>query len=144
MFKMDFWGTVLEKNEAEKEEKKACREQERRRHWDTVLSKSEAASSSHGVAGAATGMSKGFKCKICSVTLKRRYDLKRHVAAVHLNERPYKCDRCVDSFGHRGTLQKHIRTVHLREKPFICKVDGCGKEFSERGNLNKHVRTHYR
>lgn len=52
-----------------------------------------------------------FRCHICSVLFKRKYDLKTHIEAVHEKKRPHKCPysaTCKATFAHRGTMTKHV------------------------------------
>lgn len=86
---------------------------------------------------AATSKRREVKCPVCNMSMKRKYYLMQHIAAVHDRKKPYKCHICKASFAHNGTLSKHIRAVHMREKRFKC--NACGLRFSEKGNLNKHI-----
>ena len=61
---------------------------------------------------------KTHKCDKCSYSTVRASDLKRHISAVHLEEKSYKCTykNCEYSTIHTGNLKQHISTVHLKEK----------------------------
>lgn len=80
-------------------------------------------------------------CSQCSRGFSRKWDLKKHMEAVHLKFKPFECDDCGRKFGHKGTFTKHHRAVHLKLRPHKCPVLSCGMTFSEKGNVNKHLRS---
>ena len=43
--------------------------------------------------------------------------MKRHMATVHSQERPYKCDFCNHSSGRKDKIREHIQSVHLKTRP---------------------------
>lgn len=75
----------------------------------------------------------------CDKKFKRKWDLQKHIEAVHYRFKPFTCSVCPKKFGHKGTRDKHVRTIHLRIRPFNCQHAGCGRTFSERGNMRKHM-----
>ena len=52
------------------------------------------------------------QCHICGIWLTQKSKLSRHVAAVHLNERPFKCPKCPKAFNEQYNMKKHLSTVH--------------------------------
>ncbi|XP_074971046.1 zinc finger and BTB domain-containing protein 8A-like isoform X2 [Phalacrocorax aristotelis] len=60
-----------------------------------------------------------FKCPLCTHTVKRRADLKRHLRC-HTGERPYPCDACGKRFTRLEHLRSHFQTIHQAGK-LICR-----------------------
>ena len=56
-----------------------------------------------------------FKCKICSQTFTRKYNLDNH-ERIHTGEKPYQCDICKKSFAQKSNFVKH-KKIHTGEKP---------------------------
>jgi len=81
-----------------------------------------------------------YACHICSKSLSRKNDLKRHVM-LHTGERKFSCSFCATRFVSKGDLNKHVRS-HTGEKPYQCDFPRCSKSFSLKGDLNKHRRIH--
>ena len=81
-----------------------------------------------------------YACHICSKSLSRKNDLKRHVM-LHTGERKFSCSFCATRFVSKGDLNKHVRS-HTGEKPYQCDFPRCSKSFALKGDLNKHTRIH--
>ena len=81
-----------------------------------------------------------YACHICSKSLSRKNDLKRHVM-LHTGERKFSCSFCATRFVSKGDLNKHVRS-HTGEKPYQCDFPRCSKSFALKGDLNKHRRIH--
>ncbi|NXY89125.1 ZBT8A protein, partial [Alcedo cyanopectus] len=60
-----------------------------------------------------------FKCPLCTHTVKRRADLKRHLRC-HTGERPYPCEVCGKRFTRLEHLRNHFQTIHQAGK-LICR-----------------------
>ncbi|NXW44719.1 ZBT8A protein, partial [Nyctiprogne leucopyga] len=60
-----------------------------------------------------------FKCPLCTHTVKRRADLKRHLRC-HTGERPYPCEACGKRFTRLEHLRNHFQTIHQAGK-LICR-----------------------
>ena len=43
--------------------------------------------------------------------------MKRHMATVHSQERPFKCDFCNHSSGRKDKIREHVQSVHLKTRP---------------------------
>ena len=41
-----------------------------------------------------------------------RENLKKHIASIHEDEKPYKCAICDYKCSEKGNLTKHIKSVH--------------------------------
>eukprot|EP00189_Rhodosorus_marinus_P003097 CAMPEP_0113959726 /NCGR_PEP_ID=MMETSP0011_2-20120614/4310_1 /TAXON_ID=101924 /ORGANISM="Rhodosorus marinus" /LENGTH=448 /DNA_ID=CAMNT_0000971081 /DNA_START=95 /DNA_END=1441 /DNA_ORIENTATION=- /assembly_acc=CAM_ASM_000156 len=83
--------------------------------------------------------SKHGACEFCGMTFKRKYDLRRHRASVHLKRRDFKCQYCAKTFTQNGHLHEHIRLNHETESTYQCPE--CDKKFGAKSKLDRHVRT---
>ncbi|XP_055942696.1 gastrula zinc finger protein XlCGF8.2DB-like [Argiope bruennichi] len=109
---------------------------------------------------------KVWKCNVCHIVLKTKYNLKRHMQ-IHEGEKTHRCDFCEKSFHQKSNLQIHVKT-HTGDKPFPCDVCGmrfranyylkrhmqinhgaephkcdiCGKSYAQKQALNVHFRSH--
>ena len=52
------------------------------------------------------------KCIICTA------NLNKHISTVHKGRKAFECNICDTSFGEKGTLKRHIAIVHEEKKPF--------------------------
>ena len=57
-------------------------------------------------------MDKQHACPECGRGFPRAYELKRHIATVHLKFRPYRCGICDARFTHYSSLGYHIAGKH--------------------------------
>ncbi|XP_032824280.2 uncharacterized protein LOC116950533 isoform X2 [Petromyzon marinus] len=78
-------------------------------------------------------------CGACGLGFPEEGALRRHIARIHADDKPYKCDTCHAAFRYKGNLSSH-RTVHSGEKPYRCTV--CGAQFNRPANLKTHTRIH--
>lgn len=58
-----------------------------------------------------------YTCSICSITLKSRHNLKRHMDAIHASNAVYSCDdvNCNATFSSKKTRRDHFELVHLQQ-----------------------------
>jgi Zinc finger, C2H2 type len=75
-------------------------------------------------------------CSQCSSSFTERFNLNKHIRAVHERRRPYQCQTCLARFQQRDHMQKHEMCVHKKLRQFSC--DACGASFGWRGVLKKH------
>ena len=80
------------------------------------------------------------KCGTCAKVFKLKHQLKRHIAAVHDEEKPFKCQTCNKTFSQKANLNQHISAVHEGKKPYICKI--CNVSFTKR-HMKAHKAQHY-
>jgi transcription elongation factor Elf1 len=82
-------------------------------------------------------------CSECSKKFRCKWNRDRHVASVHLKEKPYTCPTCNKGFSNRASKDRHLREVHLKDK--FCK----GKRFKSQplpnvaitnASLQKHMK----
>jgi len=77
-------------------------------------------------------------CRFCTLSFVRKYDLKRHVKAVHLREREHACQDCGCKFKRRQHLDAHMNQIHQKTS-FVC--EHCSRDFTSYTNMRRHVRT---
>jgi DNA-directed RNA polymerase subunit RPC12/RpoP len=81
------------------------------------------------------------KCAQCSLTISSKYNLRRHMKAVHLKVRDMKCPHCEYSASQLGTLKNHIMCIH----PKVSEVSGhkcfrCPLTFPSIWKLRLHIK----
>ena len=77
-------------------------------------------------------------CNICSQTINSE-KLQKHMAEVHMNERPFSCPNCSKTFKRRPHLRGHL-ILHSDTKPFKCEV--CNNSFAAETSLRLHSFLH--
>ncbi|XP_073811816.1 uncharacterized protein [Musca autumnalis] len=94
---------------------------------------------------------KPHKCDMCESSFNRRYDLNRHIQAIHLNPNPktpgrrkneetcFLCPHCGQSYSTKRKLRNHLIT-HSEDRPYSCGV--CGKAFKSVRSVKDHQLTH--
>ncbi|XP_051576932.1 uncharacterized protein LOC127454042 [Myxocyprinus asiaticus] len=55
-----------------------------------------------------------LQCKICSKQLSTHSDLKRHMAMLHITDKPFPCKRCGKSYSSVKTLRRHNLTIKCK------------------------------
>ena len=98
-----------------------------------------------------------FSCELCTITYKKKDNLKRHIKLKHSSmsellmdkltmKKPAAkkgtfigCETCGKYFKKTELFKKHM-LIHTREKNFKCKV--CEKGFIFKGDLKNHERVH--
>lgn len=53
-----------------------------------------------------------YQCNLCEARFKLAYALKKHVRAVHENEKTHGCPICGTMFQRKGNMVDHCRKVH--------------------------------
>ncbi|XP_065566490.1 zinc finger protein 62 homolog [Artemia franciscana] len=99
----------------------------------------------NGFATESRGNVKAYKCKICSKTFCRKYDLERHISlSRNVNEWPYVCEICTRGFGYLDRLRNHRASVHgLDAKPVHCEI--CNHESVTQDHHRYHIKVkHWR
>ena len=97
-----------------------------------------------------------LKCRHCSYSSKRRWNLSRHLRRRHSPEksklaaeasaeegRPQSsqmCDQCGRTFVSRFGFSVHMRSKHLLTFKHVCQV--CGKGFNVKSHYTTHVTSH--
>lgn len=82
-----------------------------------------------------------FVCyyEACGQTFTTKFNLRRHVNAVHLDIKTYECDLCKKKFASKQNLTEH-RFIHTGERPFRCFV--CNRCFRQASQLCQHRKRH--
>ncbi len=79
-------------------------------------------------------------CEHCGKGFYNRYQLGRHVAAVHVKARVHPCPHCDKSFCTKENAVAHAKHMHAEEtgrKKFFC--EHCGKNFKTCKQLKLHA-----
>ncbi|XP_076263519.1 uncharacterized protein LOC143198274, partial [Rhynchophorus ferrugineus] len=77
----------------------------------------------------------------CGETFKTKPAFKRHIQAVHAEDRPnLVCVPCGQVFTHPGHYEKHLRKHENDQSLYFCYV--CEKTLSCSGTYKTHLRTH--
>ena len=74
---------------------------------------------------------------MCSVTISRKENIKKHIECIHEGKKPFSCPVCSSAFFRKRHLQKHIESVHEGKKPFLCHV--CSAAFTQKPHLKLHI-----
>ncbi|XP_067647577.1 zinc finger protein Xfin-like [Eurosta solidaginis] len=83
---------------------------------------------------------KSYKCQICGLVCKRRYEMGQHQLSIHRHELiTLKCDKCVFRTVSNDILEHHIRTLCGNiEKQYQCTQ--CSYKFMWPENLEVHIK----
>ncbi|CAG9329351.1 unnamed protein product [Blepharisma stoltei] len=84
-----------------------------------------------------------FNCPIegCNRAYKNKFNLDRHMEALHMQDKKYQCPHCQKILSSKQNLNEHLFT-HSGEKPYVCKEPGCGMKFRQGSQLSAHKRIH--
>ncbi|XKL64372.1 hypothetical protein PGB90_004458 [Kerria lacca] len=99
-----------------------------------------------------------FSCHLCGHVFYESQNLKKHLAAIHSEERPFQCHMCGTKYKRKDVLQEHIKRVHDGVKrvwnPQLLKkyrsnakmtikdryqCPHCNKCMASKGYLNDHI-----
>ncbi len=80
----------------------------------------------------------------CSVILRHKYNLSRHVKLMHQQSNAFKCTEpnCESSFPKQFHLKRHLSAVHNQALPYACRYPGCPLRFSFDSRRLIHERHH--
>lgn len=53
-----------------------------------------------------------YSCHLCGNVFYEAQNLKKHLAALHSDDRPFQCHLCGNSYKRKDVLQEHIKRVH--------------------------------
>uniref|UniRef100_W8BG71 Transcription factor IIIA n=1 Tax=Ceratitis capitata TaxID=7213 RepID=W8BG71_CERCA len=84
---------------------------------------------------------KYYQCEHCERVYAKPSELKKHIAAKHMDEElkmVFKCEICERSYTYERNLKQHINVAH-NGKRFECRIEGCERVFSSSQNLAKHL-----
>lgn len=82
-----------------------------------------------------------FHCSfpLCAAVFKSKYNLKRHIAAVHYQLKSHKCPQCAKSLSSYQSLIDHL-DWHSGDTAYECTK--CRKSFNKSSQLTRHKRIH--
>ena len=63
---------------------------------------------------------KAFECSLNPSKFAQKYQLTKHIVALHENKKPFECSLCPYKCVRKGKLDEHIAIVHEKKKPFKC------------------------
>eukprot|EP00188_Purpureofilum_apyrenoidigerum_P003361 Plantae.Rhodophyta-Purpureofilum_apyrenoidigerum.ctg349.p1 GENE.Plantae.Rhodophyta-Purpureofilum_apyrenoidigerum.ctg349~~Plantae.Rhodophyta-Purpureofilum_apyrenoidigerum.ctg349.p1 ORF type:complete len:428 (-),score=59.34 Plantae.Rhodophyta-Purpureofilum_apyrenoidigerum.ctg349:567-1850(-) len=78
-------------------------------------------------------------CSTCGSTFKRVYELKRHIASVHIGVKQHKCPHCGKEFFQISHLKIHVRSVHEKIRDAVC--SHCLRSFVSEDKVQRHIRS---
>lgn len=78
-----------------------------------------------------------YYCPICNASIKRKYDVQRHIRSVHERRRDFQCTRCPQAFFRSSHLKDHMRGAHPDTSENMC--PRCGKHFGMSSKLKRHM-----
>lgn len=68
--------------------------------------------------------------------------LKRHIQAIHNDQKRFQCTACGKCLASRQNLKEHM-FIHTGEKPYRCLVEGCGASFRQGTHLSAHKKNEH-
>ncbi|KAH3792654.1 hypothetical protein DPMN_146151 [Dreissena polymorpha] len=81
---------------------------------------------------------KPFKCRDCSKTCKRKYQLNMHMWKNHGKETSFECDKYQKRFQIKYKFQIHQKACNSQSnRRVMCEI--CIKTFKNESSLRKHV-----
>jgi uncharacterized Zn-finger protein len=83
-----------------------------------------------------------FGCTVegCDKSYSQKRYLTNHIKSFHEGQE-HRCDQCGTVLSTKPHLKRHIQAVHSDERRFICSFDNCGQSFTQSGNLNRHIKS---
>ncbi|CAG9324462.1 unnamed protein product [Blepharisma stoltei] len=80
-----------------------------------------------------------YKCYYiwCDKSFNSKYNLKRHINALHLGIKRFECNMCGKKLVSKQNLSEHLYT-HTGAKPFKCNFPGCEKVYRQSSQLSYH------
>ncbi|XP_062594504.1 zinc finger protein 569-like [Saccostrea cucullata] len=78
-------------------------------------------------------MQNDFKCSFCEKVMSNLHNLRRHISAVHMNEKTFCCEYCGRLFKEKSSMTYHVNSQHSE---VFCK--SCGLSFENEFNLQEH------
>ncbi|XP_052003485.1 uncharacterized protein LOC127658311 [Xyrauchen texanus] len=88
-----------------------------------------------------------LQCKICSKQLSTQSDLKRHMAMLHITDKPFPCKRCGKTYSTVKTLRRHNLTIKckrvLKETEQSAKNNVPNQPCRETSKLLQRIQVHY-
>ena len=80
---------------------------------------------------------KPFKCDLCELSFREKYNLKKHIDGVHENQETFSCDKCDKIFNRQKSLLRH-KDIRHNENPQKHECSICGNIFTHKEHLRKH------
>ena len=79
--------------------------------------------------------------EFCCKEFNNKYNLKRHINAVHLKIKDFQCEECGKKLVSKVAFKEHSYS-HLRVKPLKCPYPNCPLSFSRSSLLCSHKKSH--
>lgn len=88
-----------------------------------------------------------LQCKVCSKQLSTPSDLKRHMAMLHITDKPFPCKRCGKTYSSQKTLSRHNLTIRCKkiskQSMPLAKNDLQTQPGREASKLLQRIQVHY-
>jgi hypothetical protein len=72
-----------------------------------------------------TPKKRAFFCPLCSADFVMKTHVGRHIASVHVNEKPLYCSHCYRRYNNMYQVNHHIKTQHPYSFSFITRLIAC-------------------
>ena len=83
---------------------------------------------------------KDHKCSFCDYAAAGETTLNEHIKEVHWKTRDRECKQCDFKCSSRRALLRHVKIVHNKIKDYECTA--CGHKFGSNFNLIRHSKVH--